>query len=147
MSGHPFIGGAVRTLSSAKARIGGSLRTLTRGVAYKSDAIRPIVTFTLPLAASASPSDVFGSVSGFGGQTVTSGYTTVTPTGGLAPFTYNWPVGSGMTPTNPTNATTAFSKFLLPGQDLIADAPCTVTDALGSTAIATVGVYLINEGS
>lgn len=146
MTAQAFVGGAWVTLRRGQVRVGGAWRNLTRVKVYKGGQWRDGPIFVTPLSASASPSDVSGSASSLGGTTVTSGYATATPSGGLAPFTYSWSVGGGLTITNPASATTAFSKFLSPTQEILTDGTCTVTDALGSTAQAIVGVDLINEG-
>lgn len=139
------VGGSWRSIHRAEMFRGGSWRTLTRGEIYKGAAWHPLFTFVSPMTASASPSDVNGYQSSLIPTTVTSGYTTVTPSGGLGPYTYSW-AGAGLSITNPTSATTAFYATVSPGGDLFTSATCTVTDSLGSTATANVGVDLQNTG-
>lgn len=146
MTAQIFTGGTWRTITSGKVYLGGAWRTITRGSVYKGGAWKDGPAFIPPLSASASLAEVFGSTSGHFGQTVTSNNVTVTPVGGLGPFTYSWAVGSGITATNPAGATTAFSKFQAPFSETIADATCTVTDSLDSTATADVEVDLVHEG-
>jgi hypothetical protein len=64
---------------------------------------------------------------------ITTRDVTVTPTGGKAPYTYDWDV-SEVTANQPTKATTTFSAVLSFGSDLSVTATCTVTDSLGRTA-------------
>jgi hypothetical protein len=141
-----FTGGAWRTITSGKIYIGGAWRTITRGSVYKGGSWKDGPAFVPPLSATASPSDAFGSTTGHFGATVTSNNVTVMPVGGLGPFTYSWAVGSGITASNPTGATTSFSKYLTPFSETIASATCTVTDSLGSTATAEVSIDLVHEG-
>lgn len=103
------------------------------------------------LEASASPPDVFGYDSGTG--TATSNSTTVTPTGGTAPYSYAWTVDSytgGVSPTvdSPTAATTAFTQTgLSSGSYTFATFVCTVTDDDGATTEANVTASFYSEGS
>lgn len=147
MTAQIFTGGAWRTITSGKIYLGGAWRTITRGQVYKGGGWKDGPAFVPPLSASASPSDATGTASGHFAANVASNYVTVTPVGGLAPFTYSWAAGSGITAAYPTSANTYFSKYLSPFQETIADATCTVTDSLGTTATATVSVDLVHEGS
>lgn len=89
------------------------------------------------LAAVASDYNVFGYESGTG--TAISNSTTITPSGGTAPYTYAWTVVSynaGVSPTVnlPTAATTAFTQTSMgPGDYFVAVFRCTVTDAALNT--------------
>lgn len=98
---------------------------------------------------SADPTDVGGSASSSSSSiTITSRYTTVTVTGGVAPYTHSWTQVSGdvMTATDPSSSTTAFYASVPPSESLSADWRDTVTDAGGSTATVDVTVQLINRG-
>lgn len=93
--------------------------------------------------AKAAPTSV--SVTGSAASETTPS-TTVTPTGGLAPYTYAWTWsvgGTSITIGSPSSATTTFNNgSMTSGSTLTGTAKCTVTDALGQTCIATVAVSL-----
>lgn len=101
-----------------------------------------------PLAASANPTSVTGAGSGFATQTVTTGSTTVTAAGGVAPYTYNWVRVSGdanIRTTNPAMAITNFQYVNMPvGASASAIFRCTVTDAALATVIVEVTAELMN---
>ena len=101
-----------------------------------------------PLAASANPTSVTGAGSGFAPETVTTGSTTVTAAGGVAPYTYNWVRVSGdanIRTTNPAAATTRFEYVNMPvGASASAIFRCTVTDAALATVIVEVTADLMN---
>lgn len=98
---------------------------------------RIIFSTTSPLSAVASEPIVFGSSFGTGTATTTS--TTITPSGGTAPYTYAWSLlmtTGGVNPTagGPTSATTNFTQTSLgPGEGVSSEWLCTVTDDDGNT--------------
>lgn len=99
-----------------------------------------------PLSASASPADVSGFSIGTG--IVDTGSTTVTPTGGTAPYTYAWTIISytaGAPPTiaNPTAATTDFTQTGVGDTDY-AVFRCTVTDDASATFAVDVNATFLN---
>jgi hypothetical protein len=69
-------------------------------------------------------------------STITSDPATATPSGGLAPYTYNWTSSDPLTSAlSPTLATTAFrSTGNVSGEDFIVVMTCHATDSLGVTA-------------
>lgn len=140
-----FIGGVWRTATSRKKYIGGKWRTATRRKIYLSGAWHDAEQYTSSLTASASPSLVSGTTASGSPVTITSDSATVTPSGGLGPYAYNWD-GGGSSPTSATSATTAFTSTVVPGGTFEGTAACTVTDSLGATAAATVSIFLNNEG-
>lgn len=103
-----------------------------------------------PLSASADPPDVFGYDAGTG--TAVSNSTTVTATGGSAPYTYLWTVFSytGITPPligDDTQDTTNFTQTgLSPGQYTFAVFLCTVTDDNDATTEVYVTASFFSEG-
>lgn len=139
------VGGSWRSIHRAEMFRGGSWRTLTRGEIYKGAAWHPLFTFVSPLTASVSPSSADGSVSSITTALVTSNIVTVTPSGGLGPYTYSWS-NPGVTASGPTNAVTSFSDPLAPAHISSTTATCTVTDSLGATVNVVVPVYLENTG-
>jgi len=98
------------------------------------------------MLASASPATLYDT--GDTG-TITSGSTTVTPSGGTAPYTYSWAFQDGdiLTVTSPTSATTTFSTSgVAEGDFRAAVYRCTVTDSTTPTALtATVDVSITLE--
>lgn len=101
------------------------------------------------LSASASPTTVsgFDTVVAPDSSTATTDPTTVTPTGGVAPYTYSWAFVSGNTATinSPTSATTTFTRSVFldtAGQSVFRTGVyrCTVTDSASQTATADVTV-------
>lgn len=141
-----FIGGVWRTATGRKRYIGGAWRTATRRKIYKGGAWHDAESYAPAFSASASPSAVSGTVSNPSPSIVSSDYVTVTPIGGLAPYTYSWD-GGGATPTAPANATTSFYKTgVVPGGSFETSAGCTIADSLGATTTVSVPVSLFNEG-
>lgn len=136
-------GGVNRTATSIKIKVSGVLRTVRSIRVMSGGVLRTAYIGTSALSASASPSELSGLNSNFpdpGPATTQS--TTVTPSGGVAPFTYSWALISSADGTpaadNPSFATTTFTQSLGVGQTNIATFRCTVTDSLGATATADV---------
>jgi hypothetical protein len=77
-----------------------------------------------------------------GPQTTSS--VTVTPSGGVAPYTYAWTKVSGDTVTidSPAAATTTFTGTPPENSTLSGTYKCTVTDSTPASAIITVGVNI-----
>jgi hypothetical protein len=92
----------------------------------------------------AAPTSASGSRNGAGA--VTSNSVTITPSVGLAPYTYAWTYISGtvLTVTSPTAAATTFSTTLTNGQSVSAVYRCTVTDAELRTKTIDVSVSLVS---
>lgn len=98
------------------------------------------------LGATAFPSSVHKTGSTTGApKLLTTPSVTATPSGGTGPYTYSWTRVSGsalISATSPASPTTAFSATLNPDDHETADFICTVTDANGATATASVSVSL-----
>lgn len=139
------VGGSWRSITRSEVYLGGSWRTLTRGEIYKGAAWHPMFTFVSPLTASVSPSSADGSVSSITTALVTSNIVTVTPSGGLGPYTYSV-TAPGVSVSGPTNAASSFSATLAPGHSISTTADWIVTDSIGSTSGVSVPVYLENTG-
>lgn len=100
------------------------------------------------VTATASPQSVYGT-----GRfpTITTASTTVSVSGGKAPFAFAWTLVEALgtwDATSPTSATTAF-RCTSANEDDIQDATfrCTVTDANGKTATADVTAQAYRYGS
>jgi hypothetical protein len=137
--------GTLRTITQVKVRDGGNtLRTCSFvKVRDTTNTLRTVYSTGAALSASASPSFTFGITLGTG--TAVTDSTTVTPSGGTAPYTYAWTVLSYTHPTtsptinNPTSATTAFTQTgIVPGGGYGAVMRCTVTDAAAATTTVDV---------
>lgn len=100
--------------------------------------------------AAAVPTDPFGADNGTG--TAVTETTTVTPTGGVAPYTYAWTLlsyTSGIVPvcSSPTTATTPFYQTgMAPGDFFIGVFRCTVTDFVSATATTDVTANFYSFG-
>lgn len=84
--------------------------------------------------------------------TLTTGFTTVTPSNGVGPYSYAWSIingGSGVvTALNPTSATSAFRDAGMSPRDTnTSTATCTVTDSTHATASVDVAVTFNNTSS
>lgn len=102
------------------------------------------------LSASASPAASNVAIfAGWPSGLVASDTIGVTPSGGVAPYTYSWALLSGfaMTISNPTNAASYFSATVPGGVTRSAVYRCTVTDAASATATVDVPIDLTNESS
>ena len=103
-------------------------------------------TFSVP-ALSVSLSNSSASATQVGTGTATTTPTiTATPSGGTAPYTYNWQYISGdssVYPTNPTSAATDFARFGSPEFTYVSNYRCVVTDSASNTVnSATVGITI-----
>lgn len=141
-----FIAGAWRDPRRGEIYIGGQWRRLTRGEGYLTNNWRQTLSFVPPLTLSV-PSEATGyrtSQKPTSGQ-VTTNIVTATPSGGAMPYRYVWSAGSGVTITNPSQASTAFTKFMGPESYEEIPASVTCTDAFGSVATATLTLYFTNQ--
>ncbi|MGV0964190.1 MAG: hypothetical protein ACOYBT_09900 [Polynucleobacter sp.] len=139
-----FVAGAWRSPDRGEVLISGTWRRLTRAELYQGGQWRSAVRFVPALTVSAN--DVFGvGYSRYGRPVVVqSDFSTATPEGGLAPYSYAWTILSGSAvANNTTSASTNFEKALPPGTESQSTARVSCTDALGSTAIADISVTLI----
>lgn len=98
------------------------------------------------LSVVADPDSVFGAQSADHPVVVYTNTTSITVTGGRAPYVYAWSSVPGWTVANPTSSQTAFSSAVGSGSTDEATFTCTVTDARGSTATATVSAQVSNFG-
>jgi len=123
--------------------------TVTDNVAATATATVTVSLTRTGMSASASPSTLYEVSTN---ANITSDNTTVTPSGGVAPYTYSWAKVSGdtLTLSNASAATTNFSKNGIPEWEFVSALyRCTVTDSSSPalTATADVDVTLEREGS
>lgn len=139
--------GAWRTVKGGEVLIDGTWRQITRAETYRGNAWRTCLTFASPFTISVSPTFVEGRASSFkpARRTVTTDYTQAMPSGGVAPFTYQW--ASDVTSTNPNSASTAFRATLNGDTEMNGTATVTCTDSRGFTAMAQVDYYLSNQSN
>lgn len=132
-------GTALKPVVRAKVKIGSSLKNVVRLKVNVGGVLKTADSFVQPLTASASPATVYGSAAT---SPIISGSATVTPSGGIGPYTYSWARTSGSgSITSSTSATTTFSDVLAPDSSSSGVFRCTVTDSHGSTATADVTAY------
>lgn len=135
------VGGATREITSFKVKVAGTLRTVRTVKVQSGGVLRTVYSSAGDMSAAASAPTVYGSADT---ARVDSDQVTVTPTGGVGPYTYSWArtSGSGLILT-PSFATTSFYiNGLTPGQLVSGVFQCTVTDSLGATATASVTAEL-----
>lgn len=138
------LGGAWTPLTGGKVYAGSAWRTLVAIKVYASGAWRDVANFTsAPSTDPGTPGPTTFSVTAsppfLDASSPTSpvgGSVTVTPTGGLAPYTYNWSSSAAIS--RPHSATTTISKTLPFGGDFEGIATCVVTDSLGTAVGVTV---------
>lgn len=103
----------------------------------------PVLAFSLTI----DPMAVAGAVNRPSGMAAYTNEAAATALGGVGAFVYAWVSQSGgMTATSPSSATTRFTAFVA-GGDVVEDTfTCTVTDATGATASATITATVSNYG-
>lgn len=143
-----YANGGWRAPSACRIYAGGAWRTVTRVQVYKGGAWRTGATFADPLTASltATPTDVLVSSNtiGYGSSILTA-----TPSGGVAPYTYSHAITDHLGSVSPSLSTPTMATTYLNGgayyttTDEVA-VTVTITDAIGQTATASVGVQFTN---
>lgn len=133
-----------RTISEIVVRDGDNVSRTISEIWVRDTTNTPRLVFSTasPLSAVASDYNVFGYDSGTG--TANSTATTITPSGGTAPYTYAWSLvsytaGVAPTPSAPSAATTLFIQTGIgPGDYYVAVFRCTVTDAALNTTTVDI---------
>ena len=136
-------GGTLRTITQIRMRDAGNvLRTITQVRMRDAGGTLRTVWSAMTVALSAVFDWGYDTGLGAGPQLVGSAGVTVTPTGGTAPYTYNWYYVTGyvgMVPTTPNAATTQFHATILGVRDTAF--ACDVTDANG--IVKTTGLVSV----
>lgn len=131
------VGGAWKPVDSAEVRLGGQWKRILSVSARVGGVWKQIASYAPAMSASVSPAAAAGLISGLGDCTTNS--VTVTPSGGLAPFTYAWAKVSGEGAVDrPSSATTAFTDNLALNESTSGAFRCTVTDSAAQTATVDV---------
>ena len=134
------VAGIEKTVSSASLIVAGVAKTVRRVEAWNGSAWKVVKNFAPAFSASVSVPEVYGVSTAPGGGFVTTNSVTVTPSGGLAPYTYAWSLVSGASATaqSPTFATTTFRANVGPSDSVVSTFACLVTDSLGQNSAPTV---------
>lgn len=124
----------------------GTQKRATRIEAYDGSAWKLVQSFAPPISLSMVPSSAAGSRNVAAIVVITTNNVTATVSGGVGPYSYNWVQIGGPSATiyTPSNATTNFGMALGPGDSEQGQFRCTVTDANGLTAQATVTATFTN---
>ena len=131
------ISGVTRPITAAKLKFDGVGRFVTRVARHDGTGLIVVYPFAAPPVATASPVSVLGFREDVG--LVTTEQTTVTPSGGTAPYTYAWARLSGFGAADtPTTAFTTFSETQPLDEFRTGVFRCTVTDSIGATATVDV---------
>jgi hypothetical protein len=148
------VAGAIQTATAIRVMVNGSLRPAKKVSVMAGGALRAF--FMLGQSGGGSSFVLNRNIDQVDGEKysakptrVTTGPVTVTPTGGVSPYSYLWERISGdsrVTPTNPTTATTTFGATLF-DDTVEAVFRCTATDAAGASATTTVEARLTHYSS
>ena len=139
------VSGDWKEITSGRVYIGGAWKNLVRIRAYIGGAWKEVATFVQPLTASVSPAVTAANRIGAG--TATTSPVTITPSGGIGPYTYSCVrvTGTGGTVTSPSSATTTFRRLMGNGEVATNVFRWTVTDAMGSVVTGDCTVDFISE--
>jgi predicted phage tail protein len=132
-----FRNGAWHPITTLYAYRSGAWQRLKTLKTYRGGAWQLVGIFTPPLTLAANNVGVSGY------NSVETGSSTATPSGGLGPYSYAWSKVSGdtMTVSSPTTAGTGFgSPTMAPGGYSSAVYQCTCTDSAGQVASTTISV-------
>lgn len=140
--------GTLRTITRLFIRQSGVDRRIRTLKVMDGGTLRTVATFADPLSVTAG--GVAGNGTGGSTQTVQTSQTTAIVSGGFSPYTYQWTLitNEGGTPSFAVSPTSAATVFRKPNVDPDASwtdiFQVTVTDAVGSTATASIGVQFSN---
>jgi hypothetical protein len=133
--------------STLWGNVGGTWHKLTPWVNVGGTWKKDPAPSTAAMTVSANPASVNGAISRPAGGGAQTNETTITVTGGTAPFTYAWSSSDGvLTATSPSSSATRFSAFVEAGDTLADTFACVVTDANAQTAATTVSASVSNYG-
>jgi hypothetical protein len=135
------IGGEFKTITGAKVFAGGAMRTIVAIKGFIDGAWRDLANFTVEPEVSGFTVSAPSSVSAVAAlSSIQTDLVTLTPSGGLAPYTYAW-TALGVTISRPSSASTRFTATQMQfEEEREVTATCVVNDALGSTVIVTIPI-------
>lgn len=152
-------GGTWQSASSAQAYVNGAWRSLLYGMCYASGAWQQIFNFTprtprpprtptptptaqLTLSVNATEISTASQASGSSVTNVTTSAVTATPSGGAAPYTYQWVLvssdGHSFTINGATSASATVSTRLAVGEFASCTIRCTARDSTGLSATSPI---------
>lgn len=141
------VSGELKTINSGSVKQSGVERTLRTIKVQDGGVLRTVAEFAPALSASASPSLVSAAAQS---SSLSTNATTVSPSGGRAPYSYAWTLisssgGTSPVALNPSLATTNFRKTgAAQGELYTATFRCTVTDDANQTATTNVSATFFN---
>ena len=141
--------GALVPIAKLSVRTNGVFRAMQTLKVMSGGTLRTVATFSITptgpsaISAVAAPTEVSVTKTGAPARTVTTPVVTVTPTGGVLPYSYAWARVGGdasVSATNPAFASTAF-QALINATEKAATFRCTVTDGAGSLVTCDVSAF------
>lgn len=130
------VGGVARTVTRAFVCVGGVAKPITRTIVHVGGADKDAGHFAPTMTLSVSPTSANGFIAYSG--PCTTDRVTVTPSGGLGPYTYAWTRVSGVGAANTaTAANTTFTATIGYIDSQTGTFRCTVTDSSAQTATIT----------
>ena len=147
-----FLGGAWRDITAGQIFISGSWHKLASAQQYNGGQWRTIANFTPPgtggggggsMTLKVSPNPCGSTTNS---TTISTPFCTVTPFGGLAPYTYSWTATNGARANTPTQASCNFTMMgVAQFNEVDAIATCVVKDSLGVTASISVNLFFDHD--
>lgn len=139
------VGGVWKPVTALRVNVAGAWKNVTKVRVNVGGVWKDAGTYLTAL--SATINDAAPSGRTFGTNPVSTNVVTVTPSGGLAPYTYSWALISGRgSPESPTMASTRFSEYVDDYGTAVGLFRCTVTDALGATVTVDADATFNNFG-
>lgn len=135
------INGIDRSVRAGRIFIGNQLRNIISIQIMDNGVLKRVASFVEPLTASINPQ----SVTGIGSNVFVTPLVTVTPTGGRAPFSYQWSIlqfSGSVSPfiRTPNSASTQFQSTV---ENQTATFQCIVTDSIGNTDTVIVNALFL----
>lgn len=142
--------GVLRTITGLKGPLGGTLRVIRSVKVMQGGNLRTVANFVPPLSLSSNADSMYGyALSSFGSmEYVQSNSVTITPSGGLPPYTYAWSVISGYPVSIAGSATATALVFITANVGTYSGTlRCTVNASNGDSAAMDVPFLLSIENN
>lgn len=140
------VSGVWKPVTKIKVNIGGAWRSVTQLRANVAGVWKPAGSFVASMSASIDDNSPTGLT--FGNTQVDTNTVTVTPSGGLPPYTYSWARLSGTgSAFSPTSAATFFRDAVANFAFSSGTFRCTVSDSQSPPATATVDAFATFENA